>query len=360
MYYPESNSNLEPLRSPYRALTGNTDEPRDRINERKHELSDVITAVLRHHPRLCYFQGYHDIVQVLLLVLGAQAAKPAVARLSLLRIRDFMLPTLAGAEFHLQLLPAIIHAADSDLYRHLSGATSPTPFFALAATLTLYAHDIEEYGDIARLFDFLLASEAVVPIYLFAVVRFQTRECNIILKYTKFSQYQQIVTSRKKELLEIDHDEPEMLHSILSKLPKPLNLESLIQGTSILLANHPPQRLRRRVWHHISSNSVLKTTREPKMLASQTLRDGEKYFDKQDTEIRRQEFRKNLRVQMHKFAYRYRRPLTWAGSAVFVAVLAVYFGSSTNNSAARDILHPVLSGYKTKALQIVQRILHSI
>lgn len=95
---------------------------------------------------------------------------PAVARLSLLRIRDFMLPTLTAAESHLHLLPAILYSADVTLYRHLSGATKPTPFFALAATLTLYAHDIEEYGDIARLFDYLLASEAAVPVYLFAVV----------------------------------------------------------------------------------------------------------------------------------------------------------------------------------------------
>lgn len=140
------------------------------MKARKQELSDVITAVLRQHPTLCYFQGYHDIVQVLLLVLGAEAAGPAAARLSLLRIRDFMLPTLAGAEVHLHLLPSILYAADNQLYRHLSGATKPTPFFALAATLTLYAHDIEEYGDIARLFDFLLASEAALPVYLFATV----------------------------------------------------------------------------------------------------------------------------------------------------------------------------------------------
>ena len=59
------------------------------------------------------------------------------------------------------------------------------PFFALPATLTLYAHEIESYGEIARLFDFLLASEAVIPVYLFAVVRcspleplFQKRRLN--------------------------------------------------------------------------------------------------------------------------------------------------------------------------------------
>lgn len=156
--------------SQHLALTLCLDETTARLDARKSELSDVITAVLRQHPRLCYFQGFHDIVQVLLLVLGADVAEAAVARLSLLRIRDFMLPTLAGAESHLRLLPAILYAADVELCQHLAGATRPTPFFALSATLTLYAHDIEEYGDIARLFDYLLASEAAVPVYLFAVV----------------------------------------------------------------------------------------------------------------------------------------------------------------------------------------------
>ena len=132
----------------------------------------MIKEVLRRHPLLCYFQGYHDIVQVLLLVLGANASPAAAARLSLLRIRDFMLPTMSGALSHLQLLPAILHAADAELFQHLS-QTAPF-YFALPATLTLYAHDIQEYGDIARLFDFLLASEAVVSIYLYAVVRRQT------------------------------------------------------------------------------------------------------------------------------------------------------------------------------------------
>lgn len=117
---------------------------------------------------LSYFQGYHDIVQVLLLVLGADAAPPAVARLSLLRIRDFMLPTMTGAISHLQLLPAILKAADAELFDHLS-QTAPF-YFALSATLTLYAHDIQEYGDIARLFDYLLTNEAVASIYLYATV----------------------------------------------------------------------------------------------------------------------------------------------------------------------------------------------
>jgi hypothetical protein len=73
-----------------------------------------------------------------------------------------MLPTLSGTTPHLNLLPSI-----PELQRHLS----PTePFFALSATLTMYAHDIEDFADITRLFDFLLAWEASMVVYLYAAV----------------------------------------------------------------------------------------------------------------------------------------------------------------------------------------------
>ncbi len=78
-----------------------------------------------------------------------------------------MLPTLTAAMAHLGLLPSILCAADAELADHLRGLQ---PFFALPGMLTMYAHDVQQYGDIARLFDFLLAREAVVSVYMFAVV----------------------------------------------------------------------------------------------------------------------------------------------------------------------------------------------
>jgi hypothetical protein len=113
-------------------------------------------------------QGFHDICQVVLLVLGSERAVPALEYIALLRIRDFMLPSMMPAIDHLRLLYPLLQAADPKLCTHLSRTQ---PFFALAATLTLYAHDIQEYGDIARLFDVFLAMDPVFPVYLFAQVR---------------------------------------------------------------------------------------------------------------------------------------------------------------------------------------------
>lgn len=133
------------------------------LNVRKADLQAIIVEVLRRHPSLCYFQGYHDIVQVFLLVLGATNSTPVVARLSLLRIRDFMLPKISASVSHLYLLPAIMYEADRTIYNFLPRQ----PFYGISHVLTLYAHDIQKYGDIARLFDFLLAREAVMSIYIF-------------------------------------------------------------------------------------------------------------------------------------------------------------------------------------------------
>lgn len=115
-----------------------------------------------------------------------------------------------------------------------------------------------------------------------------------------------------------------MLHSILSKLPKPLDLESLIRRTVELFSQYPPERLPGRTWFRISSNSVLKTTRDFYHLNKQTLQDGERFFVKEAAEIRRQEAFKRKQRQFQALVRRYKRPATWSTAAMFVALVAVY------------------------------------
>lgn len=161
--------------------------------------------------------------------------------------------------------------------------------------------------------------------------------------------------SRKKELLEIDHDEPEMLHSILSKLPKPLDLEGLIGRTQALFKQFPPERLPHWTWMRISAHSVLKTTRDPHDLAQQTLNHGEELFDKQASEVRRQEQFRAFRQRAQALATRYRRPAGWTGAAVFVAVLALYVGRSSPPGSLGDwaVLASVL---RQKVVNVAQQL----
>ncbi|POS79154.1 GTPase-activating protein gyp10 [Diaporthe helianthi] len=270
-------------------------ESAQELAHQKQELSDLILSVLRRHPYLCYFQGYHDICQVFLLVLPQSLRSPAVARLSALRIRDFMLPTLSAAISQLHLIPEILRAADPRLAAHLP--LHSDPFFALSGTITMYAHDVQSLNEITRLFDVLLAAEPVFSVYVFA----------------------QIVISRRDELFALPHAEPEILHSVLSKLPQPLGADVLVTDARALLAAHPPEQLPS--WRsRVSPHSVLKTARSLRGCAGQSLAVGEYFFGRQMAEMRREE----RREKVQRLLWRYRGPARAVGVAVAFGVLAYW------------------------------------
>lgn len=138
--------------------------------------------------------------------------------------------------------------------------------------------------------------------------------------------FAQIVLQRADELFDTPEDEPEMLHSILSKLPKPLNLEKLISNTAKLFEAHPPEKLPS--WRTISASSVLKTARWHDDAAKQTLDDGEKFFEKQVQELRWAE----QREKALQILWKYRKPATTVGLAVIVGVLSFYMRRSNSTA----------------------------
>lgn len=261
------------------------------MQSKKRKLFDLIVKVLRVNSMLHYFQGYHDIAQVFLLVLGEEAAFSAVSRISLLRIRDYMLASLGPSTKHLHLIPAVLRCTEPDLAQHLSRTP---PYFALSSVLTLYAHEIQKYTDIARLYDFILAHEPVMTVYLFVA----------------------LIISRREELLEID--DQDMLLFILSKLPQSLDLQALIDTSLQLYQAHPPESLPGRAWRNISSYSVLKTSRQD--LRTQTLDQARAWFRVQSKQLAREEFAAKVTKQM----IRNRRPIISFGATLLVGVLSYY------------------------------------
>lgn len=226
-----------------------------------------------------------------MLVLDPAWRARAVARLSVLRIRDFMLPSLGPTTTQLRLIPDILAKADAQLRRHIA---SIEPFYALAGTLTMYAHSIENYRDIARLFDVFLAREPVFSIYVFA----------------------QIVMNRREEILEID--EPDVLQVVLAKVPSGIDIDALIVKSARLFELHPPNSLRS--WRGVSDASVLKTARDIDICANQTLDQGHAYFQQQIKEIWWQDLRDNAKMLF----WRHRRPIRLVGVAVVVAAPGIY------------------------------------
>ncbi|EXJ95262.1 hypothetical protein A1O1_00382 [Capronia coronata CBS 617.96] len=273
------------------------DESEQSLETKKKQLSDLIVSTLRKHPMLSYFQSYHDVVQVLLLVLGDGPAAAAVSRISLLRLRDYMLPTIAPARKHFELVSAIVKSADPELAEHISQAENS---FALSATHSLFAHDIQDYGDIARLYDFLLAHEPVMTIYLFAA----------------------ITISRRSELLEMPADESDILTFMISKLPKSLNIDALILDTLTLFRQNPPEQLNGFIWWRVSQYSVLKTSRD--ISRPHSLAEAQMLCHKQIAQLRRDEsMKKTARLLLQ-----HRRPIFSLTAALLVAAMSVWFRKS--------------------------------
>ncbi|EFX05625.1 tbc domain protein [Grosmannia clavigera kw1407] len=290
-------------------------------------LSDLIVEVLRRQPFLCYFQGFHDICQVLLLVLPPGLRTPAVLRLAVLRIRDFMLPTIDAAVTQLQLLPDILQLADRPLWTHLHLAQHPRPFFALGGTLTMYAHDMRSLGAIARVFDVLLARPPDFSLYLFAA----------------------IVCAHRSALFATPADEPEMLHHILSRLPgdagDPVDgetppghhLDLLVADAARLADRFPPHVLP--AWRAVSAASVLKTAQRPGGIVAQSVADGERLFRTHVRELDRADRHRLRRAHLHKMLIQYRTPLRAVGVAVLVGVLAIWLrrAGPTGTSSATSL-----------------------
>lgn len=149
-----------------------------------------------------------------------------------------------------------------------------------------------------------------------------------------------------------------MLHAILSKLPKPLDLDALIASSAALHKAHPPNRLSGLSWYRVSNNSVLKTTRNPHDLARQTLQDGERYFERHAAEIKTQELRQKQLERARGLARTYRRPAIATGGALFAALLALYLrrsGAAPVESLA-GLYHAGLM-LQARAFGLVERLL---
>ncbi|XP_055013186.1 TBC1 domain family member 20 isoform X1 [Boleophthalmus pectinirostris] len=183
------------------------------------QLTDIILDVLKRHPQLHYYQGYHDVAVTLLLVVGERMALALLDKLSNFHLRDFMDPTMDSTKHILNYLMPILEQVDTELHDFMIRAEVGT-IFALSWLITWYGHVLPEFKHTLRLYDFFLASHPLMPIYLAAA----------------------IVLHREKEVKTTECDMA-MVHHLLSRIPQDLPYELLIARAQELFDHHPPSVL---------------------------------------------------------------------------------------------------------------------
>ncbi|KAG2206569.1 hypothetical protein INT47_008586 [Mucor saturninus] len=189
------------------------------------QLDRVITHVLRAYPSLHYYQGFHDICSVFILLFGEKYACKLMEPVALFYKRYpffFFISSAANKSSimepilkQLTILDTLIRLEDVDLYDFITEA-GVLPYYCLSWVITWCSHDLDDLEKITRLFDLFLCSNPFMSIYFAAAV----------------------VLSRRDQVLALEC-EISTLHSFLTKLPKDLDIQWLCQKACELEKKHP-------------------------------------------------------------------------------------------------------------------------
>jgi TBC1 domain family member 20 len=152
-----------------------------------------------------------------------------------------------------------------------------------------------------------------------------------------------VIRSRREELLGLDPHDQDMLHFQLSKLPHLLKVEELIVDALSLLKAYPPHTLGR-PWRAIPRASVLRTALSAELVAAQSLDEGQAWLEKQSAEARRQAALEKRLMNLQRTWRRVRRPATYVGGALFVAVLAALVARNGDKSVPATVVRNVMFG----------------
>jgi len=191
-------------------------------HRRRRELHEMIIEILSHNPQLHYYQGFHDVCTIFLLVLGKRRAIPAVENVALHFLRDGMLDSIDPVSRQLPLVTTLLRSENPRLYEFLMSANI-MPFYTLSWVLTWFSHDLTDFDKVMRLFDLFMSSTPLMPVYV---------ACAIVL-------------SHSQDLL---HQEIEMVHMCLVNLPQDtdMDIDVIVAMALDLEKKYPPLELQKR------------------------------------------------------------------------------------------------------------------
>lgn len=183
----------------------------------KQVLQYIILKVLRKYPELHYYQGYHDVISVFVLVfvgnriLTDEKISPSnildmdsnwifsiiteeeekylfvsVEAFTLLYLRDFMMDSLDFSIDQLSIIPRLVKTQDPILYKKLR-LDKVEPVFAISSILTIFSHEIRpgptDYSSdyLFEIFDLIISTQNMkISLIMYAQLIIDNR--NIFLK----------------------------------------------------------------------------------------------------------------------------------------------------------------------------------
>ncbi|CAG8466261.1 10559_t:CDS:2 [Ambispora gerdemannii] len=186
--------------------------------EKIKQLQEVIITVLKRHPEISYYQGFHDVCSFLLLSLGEETAIKVAEQIVLGPLRDAARESLVPFMQNLTLIGEIVRKEDTQLYDFLvASEVFPEAISCISWLMTWCSHNVYDLDKLARIFDYMIASSASNTCAYFTAA---------------------VILSRKNELLAFNDDDYCLLHGHLSKFPQDANIDSLIEKSVSLQSRH--------------------------------------------------------------------------------------------------------------------------
>ncbi|KAJ3273730.1 hypothetical protein HDV01_004009 [Terramyces sp. JEL0728] len=147
-----------------------------------------LLCIFQRFSFLHYYQGYHDICAIFLLVLGEKRCRKALPAITMIYLRDYMEKEFDGTMNQAVSIMEILKIVDEDLHRFFTQIPNFQPHFCISWILTWISHCVNK--NIApRIFDALLATDPSFILYI---------SCFIIIQF-------------KEQLLEAEPDTSEIL-----------------------------------------------------------------------------------------------------------------------------------------------------
>lgn len=237
------------------------------------KLNNLIVKVLRNNPKLNYYQGYHDIATIILLVFenDEESAFKFLQHLSLFHLRDHMLPSIESTIDQLHLIYDLIEKTDPLMFKLIKFLD---PSFSISFIISMFSHNIEKFDEILLVWDFIFSENSMILlIYIFSsiLIYYKFEILNDLNEFLDLDNNNITNNDNKLNDLNFLENNKDLIHcsiknTINNNLNNNKNLDSKSEIFAILqlsinyLNKYPPIENLKNFNKLISNYSVLKTT----------------------------------------------------------------------------------------------------
>lgn len=262
-------------------------------------LERTIVRLLRKYRQLNYYQGYHDVVAIFILVFleehgneedlstsdltsrdsdssdhenlsnsststkmsddfSIEVDEDGLFRVlevfTLIHLRDFLMNSLDFALDQLNVIPLLIKNRDSAFYKKFQ-LDSVEPFFAISSILTIFSHDLKSRNSpddlIFQIFDMVISSQSMtVPLIIYSHLLLENKRM-LIEKYNdsidNFENATDLVHGVFQQVMLCEQD-PKVWSEVLDKTriaieDTPHNMPQLLNRFSVILTTSKPRAI---------------------------------------------------------------------------------------------------------------------